>query len=115
MACRSLFGAALSEDLFFSYVPIRVRCDHAPFVSFTSDVWQVPHSFCSRGLRDAVGAGGHRLLLPPFPPTPPCKVPGWGQAALLGVGKEKLGMAGIGLLCCRGWVCLTREGSRHCW
>lgn len=38
-----------------------------------------------------------------------------GQAALLGVGKEKLGMAGIGLLCCRDWVCLTREGSRHCW
>lgn len=94
MACRSLFGAALSEDLFFSYVPIRVRCDHAPFVSFTSDVWQVPHSFCSRGLRDAVGAGGHRLLLPPFPPTPPCKVPGWGRQLCWGWERRSWGWQG---------------------
>lgn len=60
-----------------------------------------------------MGAGDHRLLLPPFPPTALCKVPGGAQGALLGWGHWERRSWGWQRPVCRGWVCLTREGSRH--
>ncbi|XP_017591077.1 PREDICTED: V-set and transmembrane domain-containing protein 2-like protein, partial [Corvus brachyrhynchos] len=89
------------------------RCDHALFISYTSEVRRVPPSLWGRGLRDAEGARGPQAPAPSLPP--PCSLQSaWGdQAALLGVGRghwvgqEKLGMTGTCLLCCWGWLCLS--------